>query len=64
MKNLNLKLIFLQMQTPEQILQKYWGYPAFRGLQQNIIASVLQGKDVLAVLPTGGVSRFVFRYPL
>ncbi len=39
---------------PLQILKKYWNYPAFREMQEEIILASLQGKDVLAILPTGG----------
>ena len=37
-----------------QILTKYWGYPAFRPLQEEIIESVAAGKDTLGLMPTGG----------
>ncbi len=40
--------------TPLQILNFYWKYPAFREMQEDIINASLQGKDVLAILPTGG----------
>ena len=36
------------------ILQKYYGYKSFRKGQENIITSILQGEDVLAIMPTGG----------
>ncbi len=37
-----------------QILTKYWGYSAFRPLQEEIIQSVADGKDTLGLMPTGG----------
>ncbi len=49
--------------TIHQILQKYWGYPSFRPLQEEIICSVLDGKDTLALLPTGGGKSITFQVP-
>ncbi|MTB53112.1 ATP-dependent DNA helicase RecQ [Lewinella sp. W8] len=49
--------------TPEEILQKYWGYPSFRPGQKEIIQSVLEGKDTLALLPTGGGKSLCFQVP-
>ncbi len=51
------------MSTPQQILKQYWGYDAFRPLQQNIIDSVLAGNDTLALLPTGGGKSICFQVP-
>lgn len=51
------------MQQAQQILQQYWGYNTFRGLQQNIVDAVLQKKDVLALLPTGGGKSVCFHVP-
>jgi len=45
----------------ENILQKYWGYPTFRPLQQEIIQSVCQGKDTLGLMPTGGGKSITFQ---
>ncbi len=49
--------------TAIEILQRYWGYAAFRPLQQDIITSVLEGKDSLALLPTGGGKSVCFQVP-
>ncbi len=37
-----------------ELLKHYWGYSQFRPLQEKIIDAVLEGKDVLGLLPTGG----------
>ncbi|WP_298391355.1 ATP-dependent DNA helicase RecQ [Hydrotalea sp.] len=49
--------------TPKEVLQQYWGYADFRGLQLPIIESVLEGKDTLALLPTGGGKSICFQVP-
>lgn len=51
------------MSTPLQVLKKYWGYPAFRPLQEDIINSALSNKDTLALLPTGGGKSICFQVP-
>lgn len=48
---------------PQAILQKYWGYPTFRPLQQEIIEYVVAGHDTLALLPTGGGKSICFQVP-
>ena len=45
------------------ILKTYWGYSAFREKQEEIIQSVLAGKDTLALLPTGGGKSICFQVP-
>ena len=49
--------------TPQEVLQKYWGYEAFRPMQEEIIHQALDGKDVLAILPTGGGKSVCFQVP-
>jgi len=45
------------------IVKEYWGYDTFRPLQAEIITAVLEGKDVLALLPTGGGKSICFQVP-
>ena len=45
------------------ILSKYWGYPSFRPMQEDIVDSVIDGKDTLALLPTGGGKSICFQVP-
>jgi ATP-dependent DNA helicase RecQ len=51
------------MRDLESILHEYWGYDGFRPLQREIIASVLEGRDTLAILPTGGGKSICFQVP-
>ncbi len=46
-----------------EALLKYWGYPAFRPMQEDIVDSVLAGNDSLALLPTGGGKSVCFQVP-
>jgi ATP-dependent DNA helicase RecQ len=46
-----------------KILDQYWGFTDFRPLQEDIINSVIEGKDTLALLPTGGGKSLTFQVP-
>jgi ATP-dependent DNA helicase RecQ len=46
-----------------EILKQYWSYDAFRPLQEDIITAVMEGKDTLALLPTGGGKSICFQVP-
>lgn len=51
------------MELTRSILQQYWGYPSFRPMQEDIVDSVIEGKDTLALLPTGGGKSICFQVP-
>jgi ATP-dependent DNA helicase RecQ len=47
----------------KKILLRYWGFSSFRPMQEEIIGSVMEGKDTLALLPTGGGKSICFQVP-
>ncbi|WP_432411136.1 RecQ family ATP-dependent DNA helicase [Rasiella sp. SM2506] len=51
------------MTEPLQILEKYWGFTSFRPLQEEIIQSVMDGQDTVALLPTSGGKSICFQVP-
>jgi ATP-dependent DNA helicase RecQ len=53
----------MSTESPHEILRRYWGYGSFRPLQEEIIHSVLDGRDTLALLPTGGGKSVCFQVP-
>lgn len=51
------------MVQPHDILKSYWGYDQFRPRQEEIVRAILEGKDTLALLPTGGGKSICFQVP-
>jgi ATP-dependent DNA helicase RecQ len=49
--------------SPKEILKKYWGFDDFRPSQVPIVEDALRGKDVIALLPTGGGKSICFQVP-
>ncbi|MDO4771394.1 ATP-dependent DNA helicase RecQ [Porphyromonas sp.] len=52
-----------QTQSPVDILRTYWGYDEFRPMQAEVISSILEGHDTLALMPTGGGKSITFQVP-
>ena len=51
------------MQTKEMILQKYFGYSEFRSGQSELIEQILNGRPVVAVMPTGAGKSLCYQLP-
>lgn len=47
----------------KSILKHYWGYDNFRGIQEDIISSIGNGRDTLGLMPTGGGKSITFQVP-
>src|ERR1700686_1188697 len=44
-------------------LHRYWGYPSFRPLQEQVVNSLLAGRDACVVMPTGGGKSLCYQLP-
>lgn len=53
----------LDLSAAREVLGRVWGHADFRGLQSRVVAEVLAGRDVMAVLPTGGGKSVCYQIP-
>ncbi len=53
----------MNIEPYRQILTRYWGFTSFKPLQEEIIKSVAEGRDTLALMPTGGGKSITFQVP-
>jgi len=53
----------MNIEPYRQILTKYWGFSSFKPLQEDIITSIVEGKDTLGLMPTGGGKSITFQVP-
>lgn len=53
----------LTLQNARNKLEEIWGYPSFRAGQEEVISSVLDGKDTLVLFPTGGGKSLCYQVP-
>ncbi|KKO52969.1 DNA helicase RecQ [Paenibacillus sp. DMB20] len=53
----------MDLNTAREYLQKFYGYPDFREGQKKIVASLLEGRDTLGIMPTGGGKSICYQIP-
>jgi len=51
------------MRSPLETLKEFWGFGSFRDPQESIIKSVMDGRDTLALMPTGGGKSLCYQVP-
>lgn len=59
-----LQFLTIMSELTRGVLLKHWGYPSFRPMQEDIVDSVIDGRDTLALLPTGGGKSICFQVPV
>ena len=57
------RIVKEKMMTAEEILKRYFGYETFRGFQKEVIDTVMQGRDALVLMPTGGGKSICYQVP-
>ena len=50
-------------ESPQDVLHRVFGFPAFRGLQEDAVAQVVRGGDALVLMPTGGGKSVCYQVP-
>lgn len=58
-----LQFLTIMSELTRGVLLKHWGYPSYRPMQEDIVDSVIDGRDTLALLPTGGGKSICFQVP-
>ena len=51
------------IETAKELLHRYWGFDAFKPGQEAVVSSILEGRDTLALLPTGGGKSLCYQVP-
>jgi len=54
---------FSEIEKAREVLKNHWGYDSFRSVQEEVISTALEGRDVLALMPTGGGKSICFQVP-
>ncbi|MCF8566738.1 DNA helicase RecQ [Alicyclobacillus tolerans] len=53
----------VRLQTAQELLKRYYGYDGFRSGQAEIVSSVLDGRDTIGIMPTGGGKSICYQIP-